>query len=148
MVISANGAWNNTSEIARIAMIYEGTNGIQALDLVGRKLALERWPRVSWLTSKRSERHSIEQLDKEIDESISSLVWPLPLGDLNDATEWLREHGTNRIRITPAVAQCLICVCSRWYRWDICGLESPSPVSEKLATDGKFEAMTSIATIN
>src|SRR5690606_4029124 len=26
---------------ARIAMIYEGTNGIQALDLVGRKLGLD-----------------------------------------------------------------------------------------------------------
>ena len=25
----------------RIAMIYEGTNGIQALDLVGRKLAMD-----------------------------------------------------------------------------------------------------------
>ena len=25
---------------ARIAMIYEGTNGVQAMDLVGRKLAL------------------------------------------------------------------------------------------------------------
>ena len=30
---------------ARIAMIYEGANGIQALDLVGRKLAAERRPR-------------------------------------------------------------------------------------------------------
>jgi acyl-CoA dehydrogenase len=30
---------------ARIAMIYEGANGIQALDLVGRKLRPERRPR-------------------------------------------------------------------------------------------------------
>ena len=30
---------------ARIAQIYEGTNGIQALDLVGRKLGTERRPR-------------------------------------------------------------------------------------------------------
>ncbi len=30
---------------ARIAMIYEGANGIQALDLVGRKLGSERRPR-------------------------------------------------------------------------------------------------------
>jgi acyl-CoA dehydrogenase len=30
---------------ARIAMIYEGANGIQALDLVGRKLGAERRPR-------------------------------------------------------------------------------------------------------
>ena len=30
---------------ARIAMLYEGANGIQALDLVGRKLAQGRRPR-------------------------------------------------------------------------------------------------------
>ena len=30
---------------ARIAMIYEGANGIQALDLVGRKLGRGRRPR-------------------------------------------------------------------------------------------------------
>ncbi len=29
----------------RIALIYEGTNGVQALDLVGRKLAAGRRPR-------------------------------------------------------------------------------------------------------
>ncbi len=28
---------------ARIAPIYEGTNGIQAMDLVGRKLPMPRW---------------------------------------------------------------------------------------------------------
>ena len=31
---------------ARITMIYEGTNGIQALDLVGRKLGEGRRPRL------------------------------------------------------------------------------------------------------
>ena len=31
-------AWSSWCAIARIAMIYEGANGIQALDLVGRKL--------------------------------------------------------------------------------------------------------------
>ncbi len=31
---------------ARIAMIYEGANGIQALDLVGRKLGPRRRPRL------------------------------------------------------------------------------------------------------
>ena len=36
--MSAITAWSNMSATARIAMIYEGTNGIQALDLVGRKL--------------------------------------------------------------------------------------------------------------
>jgi alkylation response protein AidB-like acyl-CoA dehydrogenase len=37
---------------ARIAMIYEGANGVQALDLVGRKLARTAastsWPSSTW----------------------------------------------------------------------------------------------------
>ena len=32
---------------ARIAMIYEGANGVQAIDLVGRKLPQRRRPRVA-----------------------------------------------------------------------------------------------------
>ncbi len=38
---------------ARIAMIYEGANGIQALDLVGRKLPKDAAAR-SWPSSPRS----------------------------------------------------------------------------------------------
>ena len=38
---------------ARIAMIYEGANGIQALDLVGRKLPAMAAAR-SWPTSRKS----------------------------------------------------------------------------------------------
>ena len=38
---------------ARIAMIYEGANGIQALDLVGRKLPQGRRPRAAWRSSPR-----------------------------------------------------------------------------------------------
>jgi len=34
-------AWSSSCAIARIAMIYEGANGIQALDLVGAKLPRE-----------------------------------------------------------------------------------------------------------
>jgi len=34
----ANGGWNSLLEIPRIAQLYEGTNGIQAADLIGRKL--------------------------------------------------------------------------------------------------------------
>ena len=39
---------------ARIAMIYEGANGIQALDLVGRKLPKRRRPRDDGVLSARS----------------------------------------------------------------------------------------------
>ena len=45
---------------ARIAMIYEGANGIQALDLVGRKLAEGRRPRAAWRSSPRCRPSSKE----------------------------------------------------------------------------------------
>ena len=43
---------------ARIAMIYEGANGIQALDLVGRKLPQGRRPRDHGLFSRKSANSS------------------------------------------------------------------------------------------
>ena len=39
---SRNGACPNITRDARIAMIYEGANGVQALDLVGRKAGARR----------------------------------------------------------------------------------------------------------
>ena len=39
---------------ARIAMIYEGANGIQALDLVGRKLGKDGGRARAWRSSTRS----------------------------------------------------------------------------------------------
>jgi 3-(methylsulfanyl)propanoyl-CoA dehydrogenase len=78
---------------ARIAMIYEGTNGIQALDLVGRKLRLADGA-LPW------------RLFAELREDIATLGSggaadlrpPLAsaLGDLEEATRWLQaEHGND-----------------------------------------------------
>ncbi|MEP0944628.1 MAG: acyl-CoA dehydrogenase C-terminal domain-containing protein [Rhizobiaceae bacterium] len=76
---------------ARIAMIYEGANGIQALDLVGRKLpskggrAVQAYfKEVGKLCSKHKE-----------DESMKPYIAPLSkaLGDLQTATMWLVQHG-------------------------------------------------------
>lgn len=77
---------------ARIAMIYEGTNGIQALDLVGRKLSLN---------GGRAYRVFVEEVTKFIKESNSEDMQPfiIPLSkaldDLNCATAWLAEHGVS-----------------------------------------------------
>ncbi len=43
---------------ARIAQIYEGTNGIQAMDLVGRKLGDERRPGAASVSSRCGRRRS------------------------------------------------------------------------------------------
>lgn len=75
---------------ARIAMIYEGTNGIQALDLVGRKLSLNGGRALRLFNTEIGDfikENSIEQM--------AEFTVPLTNGleDLNKATAWLVENG-------------------------------------------------------
>jgi alkylation response protein AidB-like acyl-CoA dehydrogenase len=76
---------------ARITQIYEGTNGIQAMDLVGRKLPKE---------GGRAVRAFFELLGKDIAEAkgagdaagIAAALEPA-LADLQAATMWLAQNG-------------------------------------------------------
>jgi acyl-CoA dehydrogenase len=76
---------------ARIAMLYEGTNGVQALDLVGRKLpkdggrALQAF--FAELTAYSKERAA--------DAAMTPFVTPLSaaLGDLQQATMWFLQNA-------------------------------------------------------
>jgi 3-(methylsulfanyl)propanoyl-CoA dehydrogenase len=76
---------------ARIAMIYEGANGIQALDLVGRKLALN---------GGRALRAYMEMLrayltEQAASEDMSEFIEPLgrAVDDLQGATAWLMKNA-------------------------------------------------------
>jgi hypothetical protein len=76
---------------ARIAQIYEGTNGIQAMDLVGRKLGKDGGLAV---------RTFFEEVGRDIAEARSAgdaagIAGPLEkaLGDLQAATVWLAQNG-------------------------------------------------------
>jgi alkylation response protein AidB-like acyl-CoA dehydrogenase len=77
---------------ARIAMIYEGANGIQAMDLVGRKLPKD---------GGRAIRAFFELVGRDIAEAkaagdpagVAAALEPA-LGDLQAATMWLAQHGT------------------------------------------------------
>ena len=76
---------------ARIAQIYEGTNGIQAMDLVGRKLPKD---------GGRAIRTFLELVGRDIAEAkaagdpagVATALEPA-LGDLQAATMWLAQHG-------------------------------------------------------
>jgi alkylation response protein AidB-like acyl-CoA dehydrogenase len=76
---------------ARITQIYEGTNGIQAMDLVGRKLPRE---------GGRAVRLFFELVGKDIAEAsaagdpsgIAAALEPA-LADLQASTMWLAQHG-------------------------------------------------------
>jgi len=77
---------------ARIAPIYEGTNGIQAMDLVGRKLPMRGGAAVADLLSR------IEGLDSQLasaGDDLASIRSGLAggLASLRTATDWLMEHG-------------------------------------------------------
>jgi alkylation response protein AidB-like acyl-CoA dehydrogenase len=76
---------------ARIAQIYEGTNGVQAMDLVGRKLAKD---------GGRGVRALFELIGRDIAEARAAgdpagVAEPLEkaLGHLQGATMWLAQNG-------------------------------------------------------
>jgi len=78
---------------ARIAMIYEGTNGIQALDLVGRKLRMADG-RLPWalFAELKGDLSALEHAGED------GLREPLTaaLADLEEATRWLQAgHGND-----------------------------------------------------
>jgi hypothetical protein len=76
---------------ARIAMIYEGANGIQALDLVGRKLGRDGGRAVSAFFKEVSEYVKAHSAD----EAMKPYVGPLgdALAQLQQATMWLAQNG-------------------------------------------------------
>ncbi len=76
---------------SRISMIYEGTNGIQALDLVGRKLPMEGgrpintfFADIEHLLSEAGDDPRVEPFKEGLRASS---------GYLREATEWLMENG-------------------------------------------------------
>jgi len=75
---------------ARIAMIYEGANGIQALDLVGRKL-----PRDGGRAIMAYFREAGALLTAHADDAMKPFVAPMQtaLGDLQKATMWLMQNA-------------------------------------------------------
>jgi acyl-CoA dehydrogenase len=76
---------------ARIPMIYEGANGIQALDLVGRKLPKDGGRALRAFFSEVSAYIK----DHGADAALASYTAPLgkALGELQEATMWLAQHA-------------------------------------------------------
>lgn len=75
----------------RIALIYEGTNGIQALDLVGRKLAADGGRGVMSFFAELDafvESHGGDAAMKEFTEPLAKAK-----GELQEATMWLMQNG-------------------------------------------------------
>ncbi len=76
---------------ARIAMIYEGTNGVQALDLVGRKLAKDGGRGVQLFFTTVAEEIAAAKAVPELADFAGQLE--RALGDLQASTMWLMQNG-------------------------------------------------------
>ena len=74
---------------ARIAMIYEGANGIQAMDLIGRKLPKDGGRAMMAFLGE------VQAFLKESGEDEAAFAVPLQaaLGDLQQATMWLMQNA-------------------------------------------------------
>ncbi len=76
---------------ARITLIYEGTNGIQALDLVGRKLAMAGMRPINTFFGELDEFIAENEGDADLKVSIEGLK--SVKAKLQKATTWLVEKG-------------------------------------------------------
>ena len=76
---------------ARINMIYEGANGVQALDLVGRKLAQNGGRGVQALFKMVADEAAAAKADPAIEDYATRLE--KSLGDLQASTMWLMQNG-------------------------------------------------------
>jgi alkylation response protein AidB-like acyl-CoA dehydrogenase len=89
---------------ARITPIYEGTNGIQAADLVGRKLLRDRGAALSAAIERmRATAASLSSLPGDDAGAVRDGL-AAGLGALERASDWLLERGRNDIREALAVA--------------------------------------------
>jgi alkylation response protein AidB-like acyl-CoA dehydrogenase len=87
---------------ARIAQIYEGTNGIQALDLVGRKLGKDGGRAIQAFFKIVGEEAAAGKSDPELEKIAGALE--RALGDLQTATLWLMNNGLSNPNNAGAAA--------------------------------------------
>jgi alkylation response protein AidB-like acyl-CoA dehydrogenase len=92
---------------ARITTIYEGTNGIQAMDLVGRKLGMKGGAVVAGLFDEIAAIDSRLSKHPQLSETAESLMSALKA--TRTTTQWLLEHGKDQVAVlsgaTPYLRQ-------------------------------------------
>lgn len=76
---------------ARITLIYEGTNGVQALDLVGRKLAANGGRAIFAFFNEMDEWIGANTGDADLQPFVDALA--ITKAQLQDGTMWLMQNG-------------------------------------------------------
>jgi hypothetical protein len=101
--IESTGAAQHLRDV-RITPIYEGTNGIQAIDLVGRKLGRDQGVAMTALIAEM--RADAKTLSGHGDATLSGLALALTpaLDDLAKATQWIVERLKSALPLVLAGA--------------------------------------------
>lgn len=86
----------------RIALIYEGTNGIQALDLVGRKLAANGGRAVFTFFAEMDDFIGQHEGNEEMKPFVEGLSQAK--AELQDATTWLMQNGMSNFNNAGAAS--------------------------------------------
>jgi hypothetical protein len=79
----------------RVTQVYEGTNGIQALDLVRRKLTLENGAAVRELLDHFADASAASASDRELAPLADSLH--RALNELRQATDWINQRRAESV---------------------------------------------------
>jgi alkylation response protein AidB-like acyl-CoA dehydrogenase len=96
---------------ARITPIYEGTNGIQAMDLVGRKLPMRSGGVISDLLAEmRALDHPLAAAGDDLASVRRNLAEAV--ATLSDTTDWMLEHGLVDVRDALAGASPYLRMCA------------------------------------
>ena len=92
---------------ARITTIYEGTNGIQAMDLVGRKLGMKGGAVILSLLDEMDVMEA--KIAKHPELALSATELKKAIGAVRETTQWFFQNATNQVAVlsgaTPYLRQ-------------------------------------------
>ncbi|MCC9625554.1 acyl-CoA dehydrogenase C-terminal domain-containing protein [Thalassospira sp. MA62] len=125
---------------ARIAPIYEGTNGIQALDFIGRKVIRDQASALRTLIKDAHEtvqKHIGEGSAKSSQVSVAAQRLKDALDDLEQSTQIVLERASNapdmaQVLATPFLRQAALCI-SGWLMLKSCAVAAKSAQEPFLA---------------
>ena len=115
---------------ARITMIYEGANGIQALDLVGRKLGANGGRAIMSFLTELGEYIQAHETNEALSDYVAALS--KVKGQLDEAVGWLMQNGLSKPENAGAASMDfmhLMGICLLTYMW--------TQMAEHIHADGK-----------